>query len=576
MRRKKIEGDFEKKEEFNAIKKELYEILEKINEYKGKLSESSENLYNCLCLNEKAEELFKKIYPYAMIEYHTDISNEDSINLSQTIEDIEKDFNMSVAYINPEIIEMGRERFKLFLKENSKLNKYKTEIQGILRKKRKKNTTSQEESTKKEMIEGTNSDAAIEEDIEDIKDKDTVVLEDSEPNTIDEDVDEKVEETDERKIENETEEQSETIFSKRIEIPLAGLILAVLIFIIIIISLIIFKDKIFAINSNKLKDSNVYSNQLSGDNLLNEEEKIGFDIVSKWLENYKNTSLEITSKIISYNINSISLNSKKDDKFIILATYDVVPASIDNTIWINDNGEKQGDTIKNKLQYFTIEKINDKYEMTYASVTKPDINENNLTEEKAILLIKNDFSDSDRLILNNDSSMIDTLTEDKKTNLASTLGSQIDDYFKITGTYRNTYILGTFLVNKNSQDKWFVDIEGEAFKLEKATKILNIAEFEVQGDLTMTQDQAVLVTLGSFPKNKRQNVQIAEDWIGEIENKEKVENKLGNLDDYYALKTNSSKGFILIKKNGLAKEFVNKDGKVTDLLGVDDITTVIE
>lgn len=574
MRRKKIEGDFEKKEEFNAIKKELYEILEKINEYRGRLSESSENLYNCLYLNEKAEELFKKIYPYAMIEYHTDISNEDSINFSQIVEDIEKDFNMSVSYINPEIIEMGREKFKLFLKENSKLIKYKTEIQGILRKKKTK--ASQEESTKKEIIEETNSDVAIEEDTEDIKDKDVVVLEDSEQNTIDEDVDEKVEETDERKIENKTEEQNETIFSKRIEIPLVGLILTVLIFIIIIISLIIFKDKIFGFNSSKLKDSNVYSNQLSGDNLLNEEEKIGFDIVSKWLENYKNTSLEINSKILSYNINSISLNSKKDDKFIVMATYDVVPASIDNTIWTNNNGEKQGDTIKNKLQYFTIEKINDKYEMTYASVSKPDINENNLTEEKAIILIKNDFSDSDRLSLNSDSSMIDTLTEDKKNSLANALGSPIDDFFKITGFYRNTYILGTFLVNKNSQDKWFVDIEGEASKLDKATRILNIAEFEVQGDLEMTIDQAILVTLSSFPKNKRQNVQVAENWIDEIKNKEKVKNKLGNLDDYYALKTNTSKGFILIKKNGLAKEFVNKNGTVTDLLGVDDITTVIE
>lgn len=156
-------------------------------------------------------------------------------------------------------------------------------------------------------------------------------------------------------VQEETEtnsQQSETIFSKRIEIPLVGLILTVLIFIIIIISLIIFKDKIFGFNSNKLKDNNVYSNQLSGDNLLNEEEKIGFDIVSNWLENYKNASLEITSKILSYNINSISLNSKKDDKFIIMATYDVVPASIDNTIWINDNGEKQGDTIKNKFRVF--------------------------------------------------------------------------------------------------------------------------------------------------------------------------------------------------------------------------------
>ncbi len=196
------------------------------------------------------------------------------------------------------------------------------------------------EEVVEETEEVNDNDKKIEEPVEKVENKNDKETKSSEEN----------QETQEE-IESNSK-QSETIFSKRIEIPLAWLILIVLIFIIIIISLIIFKDKIFGFNSNKLKDNNVYSNQLSGDNLLNEEEKIGFDIVSNWLENYKNTSIEITSKILSYNINSISLNSKKDDKFIIMATYDVVPASIDNTIWINDNGERQGNTIKNKSRVF--------------------------------------------------------------------------------------------------------------------------------------------------------------------------------------------------------------------------------
>ena len=441
----------------------------------------------------------------------------------------------------------------------------------------KKKKTEEEIVNDEEIInENPEENGKIDEETENVEDG---IIEENEEELNDEEEIEELEPNLTEEVPDELEEnnkQTETIFSKRIEIPLVGLILVILIFIIIIISIIIFKDNIFNLNLKGLKDDNVYSNQLSEDNLLNEEEKIGFDIVTQWLENYKNTSIEITSKILSYNINSISLNSKKDDKFIIMATYDVVPASIDNTIWTNDNGEKQGDTIKNKSQYFTIEKVNDKYEITYTSVTKPDINEDNLTEEKAILLIKNDFSDSDKLNLNSDSSMIDNLTEDKKSEVVSTIGSPLDDYFKITGSYRNTYILGTFLVNKNTKDKWFIDVDGEAFKIEKATGILNVAEFEVQGDLTMTADQAILVTLGSFPKNKRQNVTIVENWTYNIQNKEGVEAKLGNLDDYYALKTNSSKGFILIKKNGLAKEFVNLDGTVTDLLGVEDITTILE
>ena len=118
------------------------------------------------------------------------------------------------------------------------------------------------------------------------------------------------------------------------------------------------------------------------------KKKIGFNLITKWLENYEGANMEITNKILSYKINSISLNSKKDDKFIILSTFDVVPASIDNTIWINDNGEKQGDTIKNKSMYFVIEKVQDNYEIVSTSASKPDINNEELTEEKAILLIK--------------------------------------------------------------------------------------------------------------------------------------------------------------------------------------------
>ncbi len=217
----------------------------------------------------------------------------------------------------------------------------------------KKKKTEEEIVNNEEIInENIEGNGQIDEEPETVED----IVEENEEIDVKEAIEESESETKlnqevQEEIENNSQ-QSETIFSKRIEIPLVGLILTVLIFIIIIISLIIFKDKIFGFNSNKLKDNNVYSNQLSGDNLLNEEEKIGFDIVSKWLEDYKNASLEITSKILSYNINSISLNSKKDDKFIIMATYDVVPASIDNTIWSNDNGEKQGDTIKNKSRVF--------------------------------------------------------------------------------------------------------------------------------------------------------------------------------------------------------------------------------
>lgn len=364
------------------------------------------------------------------------------------------------------------------------------------------------------------------------------------------------------------------IHGKRIKIPLVGLILGIILIVAIIVTIVTFKDKIFKFKESS--DKNAYSDQLPVDNDLNEEEKIGYDLITKWLDGYKDTSLEITDRIFSYTIKSVSLNSKNENKFIILASYDIEPASIDSSIWFAGNGEKQDNIIKNKLQYFVIEKIQDSYQIVNSSTDKPDINDTSLTEEKAILLIKNDFPDPENLNLLSDSNMIDELTEEQKNNVLSSIGGTLDDFYKITGTYRKTFILGTFLINKQNSERWFVDENGVTTKLSKATQILNVANFEVQGDLTITQDQAIFIMFNGFPKNKRKALSIVENWIDNIENQEKVKETLGEIAEYYGLKTSDMTGIIAVKKNGLSKYFISKEGEVIDLVGTEDITTIIK
>lgn len=127
---------FKNEEDFNNSKNELYKILSKIKEFQGKLCDSAENLYNCYCLYEKAEELFEKIYPYGMLKYHLDMANQDSIKLFKLVENIEADFSIAVSYITPEIIESDEEKIKSFFTEKKELNKYKRDIEEILEKKK--------------------------------------------------------------------------------------------------------------------------------------------------------------------------------------------------------------------------------------------------------------------------------------------------------------------------------------------------------------------------------------------------------------------------------------------------------
>ena len=362
--------------------------------------------------------------------------------------------------------------------------------------------------------------------------------------------------------------------SKRLEIPLVGTIILIIILVSLVVCILVFKNQI--INSDFFKNFGINIGKEVKDDILNEDEKRGYDLISKWLENYTKTSEDIKNKITSYKINSVSLMEKNDTRSIIMATYDVVPASIDNTNWINDNGTKDGETIKNKMRYFTIEKIDENYEIINSNVEKPDINEDIFTLEKAIISIKKDFPDPNNMDLHSDSSLISSLDTAKQTEIFNKTGGKIEDFYTITGSYRKTYILGTFLINKENEKKWFVDDTGIATELKTCVQVLHLSDFEVQGDLSMSLEQAILTTFNLFPKGKRQGLTLVENWIENVEKREEVVSTLGDLSDYYTFKTNTSKGFIAIKKNGLAKYFINTDGTITDLVDMKDITSILQ
>lgn len=55
-----LQDIFKNEEEFNSDKNEIKDILEEIKKYQGKLCDSSENLYNCYKLYERALENMKK------------------------------------------------------------------------------------------------------------------------------------------------------------------------------------------------------------------------------------------------------------------------------------------------------------------------------------------------------------------------------------------------------------------------------------------------------------------------------------------------------------------------------------
>ena len=126
---------FKNKEEFNIVKKDLDEELENISKYEGRLCESSNNLYSCYNLMEKALEKYEKLYGYGMLYYNLDMSNQEGIKLYKEVETIGTKFSTKTAFITPEITYSDTKIIKKYLEEDKRLEPYKRSILDILEEK---------------------------------------------------------------------------------------------------------------------------------------------------------------------------------------------------------------------------------------------------------------------------------------------------------------------------------------------------------------------------------------------------------------------------------------------------------
>jgi len=108
---------FEDEELLESTIKELYNLIDEIKQYKGKLNNSVENVYNCYKNLEKALELHERVYAYAMLKYNQDMSNQESMKLYKRIQNITTDFSEAESFISPEMSKIEDERLEEYLKD---------------------------------------------------------------------------------------------------------------------------------------------------------------------------------------------------------------------------------------------------------------------------------------------------------------------------------------------------------------------------------------------------------------------------------------------------------------------------
>ena len=110
----------------------IKEGLSKIARYKGKLSASSDNLYEALKLMEDISRKLSHYYVYTHMKHHEDTRNNENLAESSKSEMMSTDLSKAIAYIVPEIIAMDEGLSETYMKDE-RLGHYRKMVDEILR-----------------------------------------------------------------------------------------------------------------------------------------------------------------------------------------------------------------------------------------------------------------------------------------------------------------------------------------------------------------------------------------------------------------------------------------------------------
>ena len=124
--------DIFKENEIEINIEKLEHLRKELEKYKGTLN-TSENILNCYKKYCELLEVHEKLYAYAMLKYHKDMSNVESIKLYKRLENITAIISSSLAFITPEISKNSKEDLESFLKENKGLIEFEKSIKDIIK-----------------------------------------------------------------------------------------------------------------------------------------------------------------------------------------------------------------------------------------------------------------------------------------------------------------------------------------------------------------------------------------------------------------------------------------------------------
>ncbi len=111
----------------------LSEKMKSITKYKGKLSESANQLTECLKLDSEISKELSRLSSYAGMKADEDLGNSRYLALQQKAHNLSTEYRSLASFIKPEISEIDTEKIDAFLKQKPELSVYKLFLTDIQR-----------------------------------------------------------------------------------------------------------------------------------------------------------------------------------------------------------------------------------------------------------------------------------------------------------------------------------------------------------------------------------------------------------------------------------------------------------
>ncbi len=130
-------------EAWRAEKDRVAKSMDNLQQFKGKLAESSETLFKCLDMVSSLRKAMERLDAYASMASDLDLHNAHYIGLDQEVNQLETSFNSKTSFIDPELIKLSPSDIDRFIREQPKLEVYRFYLDDLQR--RKKHTLSDKE-----------------------------------------------------------------------------------------------------------------------------------------------------------------------------------------------------------------------------------------------------------------------------------------------------------------------------------------------------------------------------------------------------------------------------------------------